>query len=66
MLCVPPWQIGLSATTIASSFGKAISEKKELEDYKPEDVARSLLRLISNNIGQVRFFRRMQFLKRKI
>ncbi|GMH01604.1 hypothetical protein Nepgr_003443 [Nepenthes gracilis] len=46
-------KIGLSATAIASSFGKAISENKELEDYRPEDVGGSLLRLISNNIGQV-------------
>ncbi|XP_044492679.1 pantothenate kinase 1 isoform X2 [Mangifera indica] len=46
-------KIGLLSTSIASSFGKAISDNKELEDYKPEDVARSLLRLISNNIGQV-------------
>ena len=46
-------QIGLTSTAIASSFGKAISEDKELEEYKPEDVARSLLRMISNNIGQV-------------
>lgn len=49
------WQIGLSSTTIASSFGKAISDNKELEDYKPEDITRSLLRMISNNIGQVSF-----------
>lgn len=47
-------QIGLTSTAIASSFGKAVSEDKELEEYKPEDVARSLLRMISNNIGQVR------------
>ena len=55
------WQIGLSATTIASSFGKPVSENKELEDYKPEDISRSLLRLISNNIAQVRLSRNMQF-----
>lgn len=48
-------KIGLSATAIASSFGKAISDKKELQDYKPEDIARSLLRLISNNIGQIAY-----------
>ncbi|KAH9616555.1 hypothetical protein KSS87_020714 [Heliosperma pusillum] len=48
-------KIGLSATAIASSFGKPISENKELEDYKPEDIARSLLRLISNNIGQIAY-----------
>ncbi|GFP92357.1 pantothenate kinase 2 [Phtheirospermum japonicum] len=32
-------KIGLSASTIASSFGKAISENKELEDYAPEDIS---------------------------
>uniref|UniRef100_A0A6N2K394 Damage-control phosphatase ARMT1-like metal-binding domain-containing protein n=1 Tax=Salix viminalis TaxID=40686 RepID=A0A6N2K394_SALVM len=47
------FRVGLSSTTIASSFGKAISDNKELEDYKPEDISRSLLRMISNNIGQV-------------
>nr|GEY81466.1 pantothenate kinase 1 [Tanacetum cinerariifolium] len=29
----------LTSTTIVSSFGKAVSEDKELEEYKPEDVA---------------------------
>uniref|UniRef100_M1BJJ0 Pantothenate kinase 2 n=1 Tax=Solanum tuberosum TaxID=4113 RepID=M1BJJ0_SOLTU len=45
-------KIGLSASTIASSFGKTISENKDLEDYKPEDISLSLLRMISYNIGQ--------------
>ncbi|KAK9277422.1 hypothetical protein L1049_006965 [Liquidambar formosana] len=54
-------KIGLSSTTIASSFGKAISENKELEDYRPEDVARSLLRLISNNIGQISYLTALRF-----
>ncbi|PPR97784.1 hypothetical protein GOBAR_AA22878 [Gossypium barbadense] len=45
-------KIGLSASTIASSFGKAISDKKELEDHRPEDISLSLLRMISYNIGQ--------------
>lgn len=49
-------QIGLSASTIASSFGKAISENKELEDYRPEDISLSLLRMISYNIGQASWF----------
>lgn len=48
-------QIGLSASTIASSFGKTISENKELGDYRPEDISLSLLRMISYNIGQVGF-----------
>ncbi|KAK6123075.1 hypothetical protein DH2020_043178 [Rehmannia glutinosa] len=34
-------KIGLTSTTIASSFGKAVSENKELEEYRAEDVARS-------------------------
>lgn len=47
-------QMGLSSTAIASSFGKTISANKVLENYRAEDLARSLLRMISNNIGQVR------------
>lgn len=46
-------QIGLSASTIASSFGKVIQENKDLSDYRREDIALSLLRMISYNIGQV-------------
>ncbi|KAF3775698.1 Pantothenate kinase 2 [Nymphaea thermarum] len=46
-------KIGLSASTIASSFGRAISENKELSDYRPEDISLSLLRMISYNIGQI-------------
>ncbi|XP_027344960.1 pantothenate kinase 1 isoform X2 [Abrus precatorius] len=54
-------KIGLSSTTIASSFGKAISDNKEREDYKPEDIARSLLRMISNNIGQISYLNALRF-----
>ncbi|MBA0772784.1 hypothetical protein Gotri_008108, partial [Gossypium trilobum] len=54
-------KIGLSATTIASSFGKAISDNKELVDYKPEDISRSLLRMISNNIGQISYLNALRF-----
>ncbi|XP_060213968.1 pantothenate kinase 1 [Lycium barbarum] len=54
-------KIGLTSTAIASSFGKAISENKELEDYKPEDIARSLLRMISNNIGQIAYLNALRF-----
>ncbi|KAF3656752.1 Pantothenate kinase 1 [Capsicum annuum] len=54
-------KIGLASTAIASSFGKAISENKELEDYKPEDIARSLLRMISNNIGQIAYLNALRF-----
>ncbi|XP_073103466.1 pantothenate kinase 2 isoform X2 [Elaeis guineensis] len=48
-------KIGLSASTIASSFGKAIAETKELLDYRPEDISLSLLRMISYNIGQISY-----------
>lgn len=54
-------KIGLTSTTIASSFGKAISENKELEHYRSEDVARSLLRMISNNIGQIAYLNALRF-----
>ncbi|XVF84993.1 hypothetical protein PTKIN_Ptkin17bG0083400 [Pterospermum kingtungense] len=54
-------KIGLSATTIASSFGKAISDNKELGDFKPEDISRSLLRMISNNIGQISYLNALRF-----
>ncbi|KAL3716877.1 hypothetical protein ACJRO7_008454 [Eucalyptus globulus] len=54
-------KIGLSASTIASSFGKAISENKELEDYRPEDISLSLLRMISYNIGQISYLNALRF-----
>ncbi|KAM6570012.1 hypothetical protein CsatB_017997 [Cannabis sativa] len=54
-------KIGLSASTIASSFGKAISENKELDDYRPEDISLSLLRMISYNIGQIAYLNALRF-----
>ncbi|KAH7550466.1 hypothetical protein JRO89_XS13G0196800 [Xanthoceras sorbifolium] len=54
-------KIGLSASTIASSFGKAISDNKELEDYRPEDISLSLLRMISYNIGQIAYLNALRF-----
>ncbi|KAL5723803.1 pantothenate kinase [Ranunculus cassubicifolius] len=54
-------KIGLSASTIASSFGKTISETKELEDYRPEDISLSLLRMISYNIGQISHLNALRF-----
>ncbi|KAG4924447.1 hypothetical protein JHK85_050936 [Glycine max] len=59
-------KIGLSSTAIASSFGKAISDNKEREDYKPEDIARSLLRMISNNIGQISYLNALRFGMKRI
>ncbi|GLT83793.1 hypothetical protein SLE2022_020640 [Rubroshorea leprosula] len=54
-------KIGLSASTIASSFGKAISDNKELKDYRPEDISLSLLRMISYNIGQISYLNALRF-----
>ncbi|KAI3761367.1 hypothetical protein L1987_51781 [Smallanthus sonchifolius] len=54
-------KIGLTASTIASSFGKAISENKEIEDYRPEDISLSLLSMISYNIGQISYLIALQY-----
>ncbi|EPS71982.1 pantothenate kinase family protein-like protein, partial [Genlisea aurea] len=40
---------------LACSFGQAIHQNKELEDYRSEDIALSLLRMISYNIAQLAF-----------
>ena len=47
--------IGLSANTIASSFGKVIYGDNELADYSPADISMSLCRMISYNIGQLAY-----------
>ena len=47
--------IGLSAETIASSFGKVLHSDKKLEDYNPADIAMSLCRMIAYNIGQLAY-----------
>ncbi|KAK7389071.1 hypothetical protein VNO78_23903 [Psophocarpus tetragonolobus] len=54
-------KIGLSASTIASSFGKVTSDKKGLEDYRPEDISLSLLRMISYNIAQIAYLNALRF-----
>ncbi|KAJ3694314.1 hypothetical protein LUZ60_009794 [Juncus effusus] len=54
-------KIGLSASTIASSFGRTISEDKELSDYRPEDISLSLLRMISYNIGQISYLNALRY-----
>jgi len=51
-------KLGLKSTTIASSFGKVFKhtgEGKEGErgTFKAEDISRSLLYAVSNNIGQI-------------
>lgn len=46
---------GLSASTLASSFGKVMSSKRTLADYKAEDLATTLLSAFTYNIAQVSF-----------
>ncbi|KAI9342603.1 fumble-domain-containing protein [Obelidium mucronatum] len=49
-------KIGLKATTIASSFGKVFKASKEdRKKFKEQDISRSLLYLVSNNIGQIAY-----------
>ncbi|KAJ0981205.1 hypothetical protein J5N97_009460 [Dioscorea zingiberensis] len=46
---------GLSASTLASSFGKVISSRKKLSDYKAEDLATTLLSAFTYNIAQISY-----------
>lgn len=48
-------KIGLSANTIASSFGKLLSKKHSKLHFTRADISMSLLRMISNNIGQIAY-----------
>ncbi|KAI9207464.1 fumble-domain-containing protein [Polychytrium aggregatum] len=49
--------IGLKSTTIASSFGKVFKAPPEerKSKFRHEDISRSLLYLVSNNIGQIAY-----------
>lgn len=46
-------KIGLKSSTIASSFGKVFKKDNRGKKFKPEDIAKSLLYAVSNNIGQI-------------
>ncbi|KAF7972175.1 hypothetical protein HWV62_18750 [Athelia sp. TMB] len=48
-------RLGLKSTTIASSFGKVFKKNGEKIKFSPEDISRSLLYAISNNIGQIAY-----------
>ena len=47
--------IGLSASTIASSFGRVVSQDLDLRDVEPADVAMALCRMVSYNIGHLSY-----------
>lgn len=48
-------RLGLKSTTIASSFGKVFKKGGEKVKFSPEDISRSLLYAVSNNIGQIAY-----------
>ncbi|XP_073010556.1 pantothenate kinase 1-like isoform X2 [Typha latifolia] len=46
---------GLSASTLASSFGKVITSERQLTDYRREDLATTILSAFTYNIAQISF-----------
>ena len=48
-------KIGLPSNLVASSFGKLVAKEDPAQDLKQEDLARALLLMITNNIGQVAY-----------
>lgn len=46
-------RLGLKSTTIASTFGKVFRKGGGKRTFSPEDISRSLLYAVSNNIGQI-------------
>lgn len=50
-------RLGLKSTMIASSFGKVFKKGQggKKATLKPEDISKSLLYAISNNIGQIAY-----------
>lgn len=66
-------KIGLKSNHIASSFakvfkklrfsqlGKKMTVAEKLSNFKQEDIARSLLYLVSNNIGQIAYLQALRF-----
>ncbi|OBZ88905.1 Pantothenate kinase [Choanephora cucurbitarum] len=50
-------KLGLKATKIASSFGKVFKKgvQQSQDNFKSADIAKSLLFMVSNNIGQIAY-----------
>lgn len=46
-------RLGLKSTTIASSFGKVFKKGGQKSNFSAEDISKSLLYAVSNNIGQI-------------
>mmetsp|Transcript_11782 Transcript_11782/g.22047 ORF Transcript_11782/g.22047 Transcript_11782/m.22047 type:complete len:781 (+) Transcript_11782:107-2449(+) len=48
-------KLGLTADVVASSFGKLVAKHDPAAGLKQEDLARALLLMVTNNIGQVAY-----------
>lgn len=48
-------RLGLKSTTIASSFGKVFKKDGKKGTFSAEDISKSLLYAVSNNIGQIAY-----------
>jgi type II pantothenate kinase len=48
-------KFGLSSNLVASSFGKLVAKEDPASGLKEEDLARALLLMVTNNIGQVAY-----------
>ena len=48
-------KLGLPSNIVASSFGKLVAKEDPAEGLKQEDLARALLLMVTNNIGQVAY-----------
>lgn len=48
-------KLGLTADIVASSFGKLVALQDPAAGLKQEDLARALLLMVTNNIGQVAY-----------
>jgi len=46
-------RLGLKSTMIASSFGKVFKKGGNKKQFSAEDISKSLLYAVSNNIGQI-------------
>lgn len=57
-------KIGLKSTTIASTFGKVFKldeNERQSGSIKQEDIAASLLFMVSNNIGQISYLNAQKY-----
>ncbi|KAM3587146.1 hypothetical protein VKS41_002187 [Umbelopsis sp. WA50703] len=53
-------KLGLKSSKIASSFGKVFRKGEKKKSFNPADLSRSLLYMISNNIGQIAYLNAQQ------